>query len=118
MEDRRAIDERKAVIESRARAVVAVGLGEGAVWMRQLGEPPHDPTKRERWVLAAASVAAYRDRYKITSDLPLAGGAANDAQRADRQRAQAALREAAAVSSASRHESRSRAPGLRAVSGP
>ena len=39
-----------------------------------------------------APFAAYRDRYKLTSDLPLGGGAKNDAQRADRQRALAALR--------------------------
>ena len=35
---------------------------------------------RRRSPKSATSVAAYRDRYKITSDLPLAGGAADDAQ--------------------------------------
>jgi hypothetical protein len=116
-EDRQAIDERKELIESRARALLGVGIREGAAWMRPLGKPPEDPTQRELWVRAAASVAAYRDRYKITSDLPLAGGAANDAQRADRQNAQIALR-ALALSSASGHESRAVAGHLRAVSIP
>jgi hypothetical protein len=117
-EDRRAIDGRKALIESRARALLDFGIGEGTGWTNQLGEPPQDRTQRERWVRAAASVAAYRDRYKITSDLPLAGGAANDAQRADRRRAQIALRDAVALSSASRRESRTVGAGRDAVLGP
>ena len=87
------------LIESRARTLVEVAVGERAPWARRLGDPPQDPTQRERWLRSAASVAAYRDRYKIVSDLPLAGSTANDAQRADRQRAQAALREAVALSS-------------------
>ncbi|GAA1761569.1 hypothetical protein GCM10009795_005020 [Nocardioides hankookensis] len=105
-EDRRAIDQRKELIESRARALLDVGIGGGAAWTHRLGEPPQDPTQREQWVRAATSVAAYRDRYKITSDLPLAGSAANDAQRADHRRAQIALTETVALSSASRSEFR------------
>lgn len=100
------------------RALLDVAIGRGAAWMHRLGKPPQDPTQRERWVRAATSVAAYRDRYKTTSDLPLAGGAASDAQRADRQRALVALREAVALSSASRNESRAVGAELQAVSGP
>lgn len=117
-DDRQAIDQRKAVIEARARALVEIAVGEDAPWIRRLGERPVDPAQLERWLLAAASVAAYRDRYKIVSDLPLAGSTANDAQRADRQRAQAALREAAALSSASRSAPRAVGAELQAVSGP
>lgn len=117
-DDRRATDERTAAIESRARTLVDVALGEGVPWARRLGDPPQDPIQRERWLRSAASVAAYRDRYKIVSDLPLAGCTANDAQRADRQRAQVALREASARSSASRSESRAVGAELRAVLGP
>ena len=117
-DDRQAIDERKAVIEARARALVEIGVGDGAAWARRLGEPPQDPTQRGRWVRAAVSVAAYRDRYKIDSDLPLAGSVAGDAQRADRQRAQVALREAVALSSASCSESRAAAAKSPAISGP
>ena len=65
------------------------------------------PSDRERWIRAASTVAAYRDRYKVTGDLPLGGGAANDAQRADRRRAQHALLGAirlASVSNSNRHE--------------
>jgi hypothetical protein len=118
LDDRRAIDERSAVIESRARTLVEVAVSEGAAWVRRMGEPPVDPVQREIWVRAAASVAAYRDRYKVVSDLPLAGSTANDAQRADRQCAQVALREAVALSTVSGSESRAVGAGLRAVSGP
>ena len=117
-EDRRAIDERSAVIESRAQTLVEVAVGERAPWARRLGDPPQDPIQRERWLRSAASVAAYRDRYKIVSDLPLAGSTANDAQRADRQRAQLALRETVALSSVCRSDSRAVGAELRAVSGP
>lgn len=117
-EDRQAIDQRKELIESRARALLDVGIGGGASWTNRLGEPPQDPIHREQWAHAATSVAAYRDRYRITSDLPLAGGASDDDQRADRRRAQIALRTAVALSSASRSESRTVRTDLRAVLGP
>lgn len=117
-EDRRAIVERSALIELRARTLVEVAVGERAPWARRLGDPPQDPTHRERWFRSAASVAAYRDRYKIVSDLPLAGSTANDARRADRQRAQAALREAVALSNVRPSEVRAVQAELRAMSGP
>lgn len=117
-EDRQAIDQRKELIESRARALLDVGIGGGAAWTNRLGEPPQDLTQREQWACAATSVAAYRDRYKITSDLPLAGGAADDAQRADHRRAQIALREAVALSSVTRRECRAVRAGIHPVLGP
>lgn len=117
-EDRQAIDQRKELIESRARALLDVGIGGGAAWTNRLGEPPQDPTHRDQWARAATSVAAYRDRYKITSDLPLAGCAAGDAQGADRRRAQIALRTAVALSSATRSEFRAVRAELRAVLSP
>jgi conjugative relaxase-like TrwC/TraI family protein len=117
-EDRQAINERKAVIESRARALVHVGIAAGAAWTRRLGEPPLDPTQCERWLLAAASVAAYRDRYKVTTDLPLGGGTTSGAKRSDRRRAQSALREAVELSRASEPAPRHAASVRHALSGP
>jgi conjugative relaxase-like TrwC/TraI family protein len=94
-EDRKAIDERTELIEARALALATAAVDAGASWGRRLGSPPSDPKDRTSWILAAATVAAYRDRYKIESDLPVGGGeAAHDAQRADRRRAQCAAREA------------------------
>jgi conjugative relaxase-like TrwC/TraI family protein len=93
-EDRQAIRERTELIEARAFALVAAAVDAGAAWARRLGRPPIDPKDHTSWMLAAATVAAYRDRYKIESDLPVGGGGAHDAQRADRRRARWAAREA------------------------
>ncbi|WP_244929234.1 MobF family relaxase [Nocardioides sp. W7] len=91
-EDRHAITERKHLIETRARALAEHAITDGVPWTRRLGTPPPDPVDRARWVDALSTIAAYRDRYAITSTLPAGGGAANDAQRADRRRALAAAR--------------------------
>ena len=86
-EDRQAIDQRKELIEARARALAEEAVASGEAWTRRLGRD-HGGAPMD----AATTIAAYRDRYKITSDLPVGGGAKTDAQRADRGRAQAALR--------------------------
>ncbi len=91
-EDRRAVDERTELIEARARALAEEAAAAHEPWTRRLGPRPVDAGGKEAWLDAATTVAAYRDRYKITSDLPVGGGANHDAQRADRGRAQAALR--------------------------
>jgi conjugative relaxase-like TrwC/TraI family protein len=93
-DDRQSIDERAGLIEARAIAMASAAVDTHSHWVRQLGRQPTDAKTRESWLLAAAAVAAYRDRYKIESDLPTGGGATSDAQRADRQRAQRAAREA------------------------
>ncbi len=101
-EDRQAIDERTELIEARALALATAAVDAGASWARRLGSPPSDPKDRTSWMLAAATVAAYRDRYKIESDLPVGGGGAvHDAQQADRRRAQWAAREAQRLAAAS-----------------
>lgn len=93
-ENRQAIEERVGLIEARALALATAGVDAGAPWARGLGTPPTQPKTRELWMHAAATVAAYRDRYKIESDLPTGGGSSGEAQRADRRRAQWAAREA------------------------
>ena len=90
-EDRQAIDERRELIESRARALAENAVTNHAAWTRRIKSRLVDAGDAA-WLEAAITVAAYRDRYKITSDLPVGGGAENDAQRAERQRALTALR--------------------------
>nr|WP_246319260.1 MobF family relaxase [Nocardioides kongjuensis] len=91
-EDRQAIDQRKELIESRARALAEDAVASRQAWIRRL-EPRHAGVRvDEAWLDAAATVAAYRDRYKITSDLPVGGEARNEAQRTDRHRALAVIR--------------------------
>jgi hypothetical protein len=96
-EDHQAIAERKHLIEERARALAQQAVTLGEPWTRRLGAQSHDAQDRERWLKAASTVAAYRDRYGITSNLPAGGGAATDAQRADRRRGLAAARTAMAA---------------------
>lgn len=93
-EDRQALDERTELIESRARALAEDAVASHEAWTRRFGPRPADAGGDQAWLAAATTVAAYRDRYKITSDLPAGGGARSDAQRGDRQRALAALRAA------------------------
>ena len=52
---------------------------------------------RQDWLSSVATVAAYRDRFGVTSDAPLGPGARTDAERADRRRALAAQRKALVV---------------------
>jgi len=117
-EDRQAIDERKLLIEARARALVEDAVAGGARWVRRLGEKPAEPCDRDRWLAAASTVAAYRDRYKITSDLPIGGGTLNDAQSAAGRRALHALREAASLTSTRSSETHSTAFEIRSIPTP
>lgn len=99
-EDRQAIAERKHLIEARAAALVEEAVRTSEPWVRGLGAPPATGAGRELWLGAATTVAAYRDRYRITSYLPVGGGAASDSQRTERLRAQRAVRETARFLSA------------------
>ena len=116
-EDRKAIDERTDLVDARALTLATAAVDAGAPWTRRLGRPPTDPKARTAWVLSVATIAAYRDRYKIESDLAAGGGAANDAQRADRRRAQWAAREAQRLAGETGTDRR-RATPAHAISGP
>ena len=60
-------------------------------WVKQLGAPPtHD---RDHWARHVRTIAAYRDRYAITSRTPLGATPDTDDQRLDRARAAVALRQ-------------------------
>lgn len=96
-EDRQAIDERKQLIETRARALAVDAVASGAAWISRLGRIPDDVAEHDRWLEAASCVAAYRDRYAVTSGMPVGGGATTEAQKADRLRALQAVREASAL---------------------
>lgn len=95
---RHALDERRNLIEQRARALAENAIRAKAPWVRRLGEAPSDRHERTRWEQAIVTIAAYRDRYCITSPKPLGGDPTTDAQRLDRARAVAAARVSAAAS--------------------
>jgi hypothetical protein len=115
-EDRQSIEERKQLIEARAGSLVEAAITDGAAWVRRLGDPPNDPVDIAAWRADVATVAAYRDRYKVTSDLPVGGGAPTDAQRADRRRALQAVRRATGCAAEVRSASASADPAVQSVS--
>ncbi|MDA8310712.1 MAG: relaxase domain-containing protein [Actinomycetota bacterium] len=95
-----ALAERDLAMRTRARALVARALVGAEPWLRALGTPPTEPARRERWLREVATVAAYRDRWHVTSERPL--GTDTDAGsiecQTQRRRAQAAMQRAVAIS--------------------
>lgn len=74
--------------------------------IRRLPAASLGPSEKSSMTDALVTVAAYRDRYHVVSDLPVDGGADSDAQRNDRERALQAVR-AAARSSRSQQDHQS-----------
>jgi hypothetical protein len=90
---RRALDERAALIEQRAEALLARAVDHGERWLALLGPPPADPAQRLQWERSAATVAAYRDQHGVTDHVDPFGhahGGGQWARHADRRRAQTA----------------------------
>jgi hypothetical protein len=93
-EHRQALDQRKELIESRARALAEEAVVANARWTKRLGAEPTDRDRRSRWLAAVNTVSAYRDRYAVTSAQPLGGPTRSDTQRTERRRAGQAVRRA------------------------
>ncbi|HZJ04322.1 MAG TPA: helicase C-terminal domain-containing protein, partial [Nocardioidaceae bacterium] len=109
---RKALDERRDLIEQRARALAEDAVRTKAPWTKALDLMPTDRADRARWVQAAITIAAYRDRYGITAPRPL-GVATTDTHRIDRARAAAAIRRVeTAVATASQPQARSGQEGI------
>ena len=66
-----ALTERQALIEARARQLVAEAQDAGAAWVSRLGTPRPQARARKQWQTHAATVALYRHRYDIDSPAPL-----------------------------------------------
>ncbi|EYT56604.1 conjugal transfer protein [Leucobacter sp. UCD-THU] len=109
---RRALREREQLIEGRARALAQAALDEHHPWIAELGAPPTG-RRRTAWERNAATVAAYRDRYRVTSGKTFLGKITGTVQRIDAARARAALNRAAAL--AERAPSRRRSAPDRAA---
>jgi hypothetical protein len=117
-EDRLSIEERKQLIEERASALVEAAITDGQAWIRRVGDPPNDAVDVAAWRADVATIAAYRDRYKVTSVLPVGGGAPTDVQRADRRRALQAVRRATGCAAEVRSTSASAVAAVQSVSAP
>ncbi|MEX3509776.1 MobF family relaxase [Kocuria carniphila] len=94
---RHALDERRDLIEARADAAVGRATVGKVPWVTALGSSPRDPRKAATWRRYARTVAAYRDRYRITDDTPLGPAPENAAQKIDHARARVAVKRAQAV---------------------
>lgn len=87
---RQALQERHDLIERRAAALAETALAGSAPWTRLLN-PPGDVGAYQLWIRQVVTVAAYRDRYHITSDDPLGPWADSVVQQTDRAMAKRAL---------------------------
>ncbi len=94
---RQALAERHQLIEQRAAALAEQATADNATWMRALGARPDDPRKKEAWARHARTVAAYRDRYGVTSDDALGPAPDGIAQKIDHARAAQAIQRARAL---------------------
>ncbi len=88
---RQALTERRALIEDRADAVLDRDLADVAAWTAVLGAQPLD-SRSAPWRRSVRVVAAYRDRYQITTDTAFGAPPETTTQKVDRARAEAALR--------------------------
>ena len=91
---RDALDERRNLIEQRARTLAEAAIRDREPWTRALGGRPTDRVLRMRWDQAAITLAAYRDRYGIQGGSLLGPKPGTDSQRLDHARALGALRRA------------------------
>jgi conjugative relaxase-like TrwC/TraI family protein len=98
---RRALDERAALLEQRAWQLAEMAVDSGAQWVRQLGPVPLKSAARQRFMRAAATIAAYRDLCGVGSPdvRPLPSQQAHRADQAFAMRALADARRAADTAS-------------------
>ncbi|MGK0741809.1 MobF family relaxase [Leucobacter sp. Z1108] len=94
---KQALAERHQLIENRAATLAEQAIADGTAWAQALGSRPDEPRKREAWSRYACTVAAYRDRYTITSADALGPEPDGVAQKIDHARAAQAIQRAHAL---------------------
>ncbi len=79
-----ALEVRARLIDVRATLLLERARAAGAAWLGELGPVPEEADERSRWDARARTVAAYRDRYGVTSaDEALGTDVVTDRQQAD-----------------------------------
>ena len=96
------------LIQQRAEAVLNQALSERQEWALALGDAPAELEAAAAWRRQAQTVAAYRDRYGITTRTPLDPAPDSDAQKIDAARAKAALARLRDLASTEGHDDPSR----------
>lgn len=107
---RKALDDRAALIKTRAATLALTALRSNEPWTKALGTPPADGRRRTQWFAHVQVIAAYRDRYDITGAAPLGrdetqasqatSAERSDVQQSDAQNARIALQRAQMFGSA------------------
>ncbi|SJN15702.1 transfer protein homolog TraA [Microbacterium esteraromaticum] len=96
--------ERHELIEERAAAQLQAAVTTDEPWTAALGSEPTEPRAAARWRQHARTVAAYRDRYGITTLTVLGPAPDGTAQKIDAARARAALDQARNLAERQMHE--------------
>ncbi len=106
-----ALTERAAAIEARALELAQEAVGAGQAWALALGTPPSRRLEARTWWRAAATVAAYRDRWSVHGANPVGAETlvTSVEMLAQRRRAMAALGRACTLA---RTGTRSERPAL------
>ena len=105
---RRTLSELGEEIEQRADALTEQALQQNQPWVASLGPTPSDPARRATWQQQIRTVAAYRDRYRLSETDPLGQAPTSQGQRLDHQRAALAARRAQAAANQSVARQRTR----------
>lgn len=114
-EMRQALDQRRDLIEQGATALAQQAVRAGEPWTRALGPTPSDPVARSEWQRALRAVAAYRDRYGLTSPAPFGDRPTTSLQGDDRARAEMAVRRAAQAAALPRTATPTADRGIRSM---
>ena len=80
-----ALQERRTLIEQRARSVTMTALEDRQPWTLQFGRPPADPVRREDWLRRLDTIAAYRDRWQVSGNAIMGGEPRSREQMTQRQ---------------------------------
>ncbi len=64
----RSLVEQDGAMERRARELAEQALREGQAWARSLGPEPSEGDRREAWLRAVSTVAAFRERWELDPD--------------------------------------------------
>lgn len=89
-----ALQERRRLIEQRGSVLVETARSDREPWVLAMGQEPRDPARASARSGLLRTVAAYRDRYRITGMPPLGGEAITNAQQLDASRARKAIERA------------------------
>jgi hypothetical protein len=86
-----ALQERRTLIEARARTLVLEAFQRRDPWILGFGRLPEDPSRRDDWLRGLDTVAAYRERWQINAGLVLGEEPRSHEQTAHCQLAQRAV---------------------------